>query len=222
MGATALVVVIVAVMMFSRGESGGPARDPAEAQKLASDVAAKPEDWGSGFTLTGEPPTGQELQVSQDCTVVPKHNRAGTLADFERDVENKNSSFGGASEVRVFDKKSTAKSFLKESEDGNHRCPTQRQEGTRFEQIREGSTDGLTGFDDVFVEEGTVVESDSSGAETRLAYVTVMGNVGDVTLMTLANVPVGKEADARNLTKKAMQAMQKHLEASQNALPRKR
>ncbi|MCA6090700.1 hypothetical protein LE181_00695 [Streptomyces sp. SCA3-4] len=217
-------MIIVVVMMLGQGESGGPAKDPAEAQKLASDVAATPEDWGPGFTNTGEQVIGQEEQIAQDCSVVTKANRAGTIVALQRDAENKASSFSVRSEVRVFEKKSAAESLVKESEDGNHRCPNQRSSDgqTRWEQIREGSTDGLTGFDDVFAEEGIVVTADDSGSETKMRYVLTMGNVDDVTLNAQAWAPGNTEADARNLTKKAMQAMQKRLAEKQNALPRKR
>ncbi|GHF25935.1 hypothetical protein GCM10010218_03310 [Streptomyces mashuensis] len=217
--AAVVVVVVVVVLLLPGGESGQTTTD---AQKLAKDVAATPGDWGPGFSGGNEANGIGEPTVGADCKVSQHSDRTGTMYSFERDSQRDNPATAGASQVRVFDKPDTAKSFLKDDESSVQRCPNQSSDTDRWENIRQSPTEQLSGFDESVAEDGTYITTDQNGQKTTQVYTIATGRSGNVTLSATAAGDPGNEQNMHTLALDVLQKMQKHLAEKKHALPLKR
>ncbi|MER5219019.1 hypothetical protein [Streptomyces flaveus] len=221
-------LVVLLVVLLPGDDGGGTAGDSpsptspsptspsplssAEAHELAGRVALTPEDWGSGFSAPSEgyeySPVG-ELTVLENCQLVDKSDRPGTLASLNRSVVTSDAEVGGYSEVRVYADTATAETYMADVNEAIHRCASQRYDGSRFDGIREAAPPPLTGFDELVAEEGRQTMSD--GTKVDLHFTVLTGRTGEIVLE--AHAYGSKEAlpETRKRAGDALALMQKRL-----------
>ncbi|MEE1755397.1 hypothetical protein [Streptomyces sp. SP18CS02] len=208
-GVVIVVAAAVVLVPMLGGKDEKPSRTPEEAKQLAAAVAARSADWGAGFTDGDESYDTGELVPQQDCKVVLKADRPGTVVSFNR-TALKGDAMGGYSEVWVFEDEDKAKTFVDDFEDGIHRCPAQTYGEARYGSIREGATGQLTGFEEVVAEQGVLLVDDY-GTKMNQPYSTITGWSGEVVLLTYLLGPTGKEKDVHAIALSTLQKMQKRL-----------
>ncbi|MEE1755212.1 hypothetical protein [Streptomyces sp. SP18CS02] len=203
-------VALGLALLLPRGEE--PARTPEEAKRLVARVAAGPEEWGAGFAAGDESYELGEEALREDCQIISRADRPGTLVSYRRLVSKAQPVMEGHSEVRVFKDAATARAFVADAEDAVHRCATQRSGAERYGNIREGVTEQLTGFDEVVAEIGASL-IDTYGKKTDERYTRVTGLMGDTVLAVQMFGPADMATDNNALTTATIQRMQKRLQA---------
>ncbi|MFE0272023.1 hypothetical protein ACFWZY_07820 [Streptomyces sp. NPDC058992] len=151
-----------------------------------------------------------EPLLPKDCHATSQDARPGTLAAVYRDAKQAKPAITVASEVRAYENAAAAETYLDDTEDGLHRCPTQQWDKEHYEGLREGPVPELSGFDEMVPEVGRRAV-DETGRKVDQTYVGLMGRKGEIIMGVSLIGPSGTEAQLQRLAADALQRMHERL-----------
>ncbi|MET8128922.1 hypothetical protein ABZV67_31495 [Streptomyces sp. NPDC005065] len=220
----AAVVVALGLVVLLRAIGGGnpaggsstPAGTGAtttpQAHRVVRTAALTPADWGPGFVKSTpyEQDPLAETVVQENCTLVAKPSRTGTLAAVGRRSRKAAPYENGLSQIRVYADTATAKKFLTDGKNAVGRCPNQQDGKARWKDIRETAPPDLPGFDDLVSEQGTLVTyNDGSAADIR--YVLLTGRTGATVMTSYLSGPPEVEQQIHQGAEEALALMRSRL-----------
>ncbi|WP_323188248.1 serine/threonine-protein kinase [Streptomyces sp. NBC_00249] len=223
----AAVVLVVGLVLLLRGGVGGPSpsRSPspsssgatstvAEAHRIVSAVPLSPQDWGPGYARSDpyEWDPAPESGVRPNCEVYEKPARTGTLAAVARAVQDDKLGFSASSGAVVYVDESTARESVADDRDAIHRCTNQHQGKARWADVHEAIAPELSGFDEVFSEEGRLIAYDD-GSKANIPYVILIGRTGKSAVSVYVGGPPEKQAETRKKATEVLLLMQSRLSA---------
>ncbi|MEV6951265.1 serine/threonine-protein kinase [Streptomyces sp. NPDC051183] len=219
------VVLAVGLALLMRG-GGGPSKGGdapsspdttsavAEAHKIVSAVPLSPADWGAGYVRSDpyEYDPAPETTVGADCELFEKPARTGTLATVLRAVQHDEQTLSATSQAAVYVDDRTAHEFVADYKDAVHRCTAPRMGKARWADVHESIAPQLSGFDEVFSEDGKLTAYDD-GTKANVSYVLLMGRTGHKAVSVYMGGPPEKLAEVRKKVAEVMALMRTRLGA---------